>query len=202
MPILAQSDDAESMATFELNRTFGAPILHNLEIEVFTDSHVIRGTVPTRQRRLSDVLNEAENDFLIVSDAELMEFGSKAAPARAEFAQVNLSAVLFVVSDVAVEPLPEMRMTKLSEMALIVVPPFRIAGSIHILPDRDLRQALSELTGRFIPVTGAEYWSDTLGIDRKQAPIVAFNRRRAHVLASQPQSMAASSWTQGDLTER
>jgi hypothetical protein len=198
MPVSRARSHAGAMATYELSTTFGTPVLHDLAVEIYTDSHVIRGTVPTRQRRLSDVLNEAENDFIIVSDAEMTEFGSKANAARAEFAQVNLATVLFAVSDLVVEPLPEMRMQKESERALIVVPPFRIIGSIHVLPDRGLRQALSELTGRFIPVTGAEYWSDTLGVVRTRASMIAFNRQRAHVLASHDE---ADSWAGSPLQD-
>jgi hypothetical protein len=78
------------------------------------------------------------------------------------------------------------------------VPPFRIIGSIHVLPDRGLRQALSELTGRFIPVTGAEYWSDTLGVVRTRASMIAFNRQRAHVLASHDE---ADSWAGSPLQD-
>ena len=50
--------------------------------------------------------------------------------------------------------------------------------------DAILREALSELTGRFVPVTDACYWSDSLGEPKATASFVAFNHARAHVLAS------------------
>ena len=156
-----------------------------LALNLFTDSHVIHGFVETRLKRLSDVLNQAEHDFLVVGDATLEEFGTKGQPTlHAEFAQVNLNTLLFAATDSIVEPQPEMRLVKAPEDALIVVPPFKIVGRIHVLPGRGLREALSELTGRFVPVTDASYWSDSLGEAKVQASFVAFNHARAHVLAS------------------
>ena len=46
-----------------------------------------------------------------------------------------------------------------------------------------LREALSELTGAFIPVTNATYWSDRLGEARRSALLVAVNQRRTQILA-------------------
>jgi hypothetical protein len=68
-------------------------------------------------------------------------------------------------------------------MASISIPPFKITGRIHLLPERDLREALSELTGAFVPVTDATYWSDTVGEARATAPMLAINHSRAQILA-------------------
>jgi hypothetical protein len=156
-----------------------------MQLMLFTDAHVIRGYVETRLRRLSDVLNQAEHDFIVVRDAVMEEFAAKGQPvSRADFAQVNLNSLLFAVTDSIVEPQPELRLVKSAEEALILVPPFKIAGHIHVLPQRDLRDALAELTGRFIPVTGACYWSDALAEPKTAASFIAFNHARAHVLAS------------------
>lgn len=152
-------------------------------LTLYTDSYVIKGTVRTRQHRVTDVLNRAEDDFLIVEDAILEEFGTRGEIDRAPFAQVNLAAVLFAVSDIPVEATPELRTPKVQERALITVPPFRVTGRIHLLPERNLRDALLELTERFVPVTDATYWSDRVGEPRTQAVVVTVNRDRAHILA-------------------
>jgi hypothetical protein len=166
-------------------RPFAIAGPQKLNVTLFTDSHVIRGQVETRLRRLSDVLNQAEHDFIVVGDAAMEELGSTGQPVmRADFAQVNLSSLLFAVTDSIVEPQPEMRLVKSPEDALIVVPPFNLVGRIHVMPDRTLRDALSELTGRFVPVTDACYWSDRLREPKVNASFVAFNHARAHVLAS------------------
>ena len=66
---------------------------------------------------------------------------------------------------------------------MISVPPFKVTGQIHVMPERNLREALNELTGRFIPVTAAAFWSDVLGEARQTAELVAVNHSRAQILA-------------------
>ena len=154
-----------------------------VSLTLYTDAFVIRGTVGTRQRRVSDILNITEHPFLVVEDVTFDEWGSMAQIVRAEYAQVNLDAVLFAVADTAVEPLPELRTPKIQEQALISVPPFKIIGRLHLMPERSLREALSELTGRFVPCTDATYWSDIVGEARTTAQMVAFNHARAQILA-------------------
>ncbi|MEO7663959.1 MAG: hypothetical protein ABIV26_02460 [Candidatus Limnocylindrales bacterium] len=152
-------------------------------LTLYTDAYVVRGSIETRQHRLSDILNLAEDDFLVVADAVLEEFGQPGAAHEASFAQVNLASVLFAVADHPVDALPELRSPKVSETALISIPPFKVTGRIHLLPERALREALLELTGRFIPVTDATYWSDTAGAAKQSAPMVAINHARAQILS-------------------
>ncbi len=152
-------------------------------ITLVTDAYVVRGTILTRHRRITDMLNSADEDFLVLEQATFDEFGSTGIVMQTDFAQVNLGTVLFGVADVRVEPTPELRVPKVSERALISIPPFTITGHIHLMPERSLHQALGELLGRFIPVTDAAYWSDRVGEARTEAAIVAVNHNRAHILA-------------------
>ncbi len=152
-------------------------------LTLYTDAFVIRGSLRTRQGRISDILNQADEDFLVLTDTVVDEYGTRGTSVKSEFAQVNLGAVLFAVADTPVAPRPDLRTPKVSEQALISIPPFRISGRVHLLPERDLREALSELTGRFIPVTDATYWSDSVGEARATAPMVAINHHRAQILA-------------------
>jgi hypothetical protein len=152
-------------------------------ITLVTDAYVVRGTILTRHRRITDMLNSADEDFLVLEQATFDEFGSTGIVMQTDFAQVNLGTVLFGVADVRVEPTPELRVPKVSERALISIPPFTITGHIHLMPERSLHQALGELLGRFIPVTDAAYWSDRVGEARTEAAIVAVNHHRAHILA-------------------
>ncbi len=152
-------------------------------LTLFTDAYVIRGQVATRQRRLTDVLNQADNEFLVLTDVLLDEFGTRSVAVKAAYAQVNLGSVLFAVSETAADGAPDLRTPKIPEQALISIPPFKLVGRIHLIPERDLRNALQGLTGRFVPVTDVTYWSESVGESRKTAPIVAFNRSRAQILA-------------------
>ncbi|HEX2756102.1 MAG TPA: hypothetical protein VHM48_11595 [Candidatus Limnocylindrales bacterium] len=159
----------------------GEPSL--VALTLYTDAFVIRGSIRSRQGRISDILNQADEEFLVLTDTVVDEYGARVTPVKSEFAQVNLGAVLFAVADTSVEARPDLRTPKVSEQALISIPPFRVTGRIHLLPERDLREALSELTGRFIPVTDATYWSDSVGEARATAAMVAINHHRAQILA-------------------
>jgi hypothetical protein len=152
-------------------------------ITLITDAFVVRGTIQTRHRRITDMLNSAEHEFVVLTSATFEEFGSTGQAIQAEYAQVNLGAVLFGVAGDAVEPTPELRVPKVSERALISIPPFTVTGHIHLLPGRDLHEALGDLLGRFIPVTEATYWADRVGEVRQTAMIVAVNHNRAQILA-------------------
>ena len=154
-----------------------------VNLTLYTDAYVIRGRIKTRQRRVTDLLNDAEHNFLVLTDVVMDEFGSRAIAGRAEYVQVNLDTVLFAVADTPIEAVPELRTPKIPEQAMISIPPFQVVGRIHLLPERDLRDALEELTGRFIPVTDAYYWSDSVGEARTQAAMVAINHSRAQILA-------------------
>lgn len=154
-----------------------------VQLVLYTDAFVVRGQVRTRQRRLSDLLNQTDKGFIVLEEASFDEFGSRDSVHRTDYAQVNLAAVLFAVADQPVEALPELRTPKIQERALITIPPFRIVGRIHLMPERDLHDALDELSGRFLPVTEATYWSDKVGEPRQTAPMVAFNHARAQILA-------------------
>lgn len=154
-----------------------------IAMTLYTDSYVIRGTLSTLQRRLSDVLNEADDDFLVLSDATMEALGGRAARHTALHAQVNLAAVLFAVATDSVVALPELTTPKVAETTLISIPPFSVTGQIHLLPERAIEDALRELHGRFLPVTEATYWSDALGEAPLTAPMIAINHARAQILS-------------------
>lgn len=157
--------------------------LRTVSLKMFTDAFTVKGRLETRHRRISDAFNEAKAGFLVLSDVQFDEYRTASAVMRAEFAQVNLASVLFVVSDEVVPPEPALATPKASEEALISIPPFTIRGRIHVLPERPLREGLSELHGEFIPVTNAVYWSDSLGEARTSVAMAAVNHARCQILA-------------------
>ena len=159
----------------------GAP--PKVQLTLYTDAFIIRGSLVTRQRRVTDMLNNAEDKFLVLGEVTSDEYGSRGDTIRAEYAQINLASVLFAVADTVVETPPELRTPKVAEEALISVPPFKVTGHIHVMPERNLREALTELTGKFLPVTDAAYWSDKVGEARQTAALVAVNHERAQILA-------------------
>ncbi len=150
---------------------------------MYTEQLIVRGSVQTAQHRVTDILNQAQDQYLVLEDVTIEEHGSTDAPTRAEFARVNLASVLFAVSLTTVDPIRELRTPKVSEHALLSVPPFRIVGQVHLVTDRSLRASLSELQGAFIPVTDATFWSERVGVARQAVAFVAVNHARAQVFA-------------------
>lgn len=157
--------------------------LRALPLTMYTEQLIVRGTVQTSQHRVTDILNLSQDPYLVLEDVTLEEYGSTDTPLRAEFAQVNLASVLFAVSLTTVEPMRELRTPKVSERALISVPPFRIVGYVHLLPERGLRASLAELHGTFLPVTDATFWAERVGEARQTVAFVAINHARAQVFA-------------------
>jgi hypothetical protein len=158
--------------------------LDRAELTLYTDALIARGAVRTRHRRVTDILNLADEAFLVLEDVTVEEFGDPGQPIRAEYAQINLDAVLFAVANTPVEPSAEMRQPKDPRVAIISIPPFKVVGTIHLMrTGGDLRGALHELTGRFLPVTDAMFWADRVGEARQRALLVAVNHRRAQILA-------------------
>lgn len=154
-----------------------------MDVRLYTDAYVVRGWTSTFQRRLSDLLNAADPDFLVLEEVALEEFRTGDVIRRAPYAQINLNTVLFAVSEQAVESKPEFRIPKVPEKALVIVPPFRITGHIHLPTAVELRHALMGLTGRFLPVTEVTYWSETLREPQASAEMIAVNHARAQIFA-------------------
>ena len=71
----------------------------NAVLTLYTDTFVIKGGLETRQRRVTDMLNLAEDPFIVLADVTFDEFGTLGRTVRADFAQVNLGSILFAVAD-------------------------------------------------------------------------------------------------------
>ena len=154
-----------------------------IHLTLFTDAYTVRGRLDTGHRRLTEALNEATDGFIVLTDVTFDEFRSAANLIRAEYAQINLASVLFLTSEEEIPPDAALAVPRVSEEALISIPPFKIVGRIHLEPDRGLRAGLSELRGRFVPVTQATHWSDALAEARTTVPYLAVNHARSQILA-------------------
>lgn len=161
----------------------GLPSEISHEVTLYTDALAITGTIRTRKRRLSDVLNETEALTLPIEDATFRELGGGTVE-RSAFAYVSLEALLFAVSRQRFPASPQFHVVKVTEQALLSLPPFRVVGRIHLHPGIALRDALAVLPNRFLAVTEATYWSELLDEPRAEVPMVAVNQRRAQVLAA------------------
>ena len=59
-------------------------------ITLVTDAFVVRGTIETRHRRITDMLNSAEHEFLVLANATFDEFGSTGQAIQADYAHARL----------------------------------------------------------------------------------------------------------------
>ena len=48
----------------------------HVALTLFTDAFMVRGTIDTRQRRVTDILNLADDPFLVLSDVTFDEYGT------------------------------------------------------------------------------------------------------------------------------
>ena len=113
-----------------------------VELTLFTDSLVVTGRVTTPHRRVTDILNLAEGPFLVLDQVTVDEHGTRGQMSSLPVAQVNLDTILFAIADSVIEPNPTTGGVK-PAAALISVPPFSVAGNVHLLGDGDARAALA-----------------------------------------------------------
>jgi hypothetical protein len=153
----------------------------SLSLTVVTTQLVIQGTMQTRMRRLTDVLNEPSAEHLILFDSTFMELGSRRAVAGPAVSQVQLDDVLFVHPNTSTESGTEMRTAKQRIRAILLASPFTIEGEIHLPFEAELHQALDGFGGRFVPVTKARYWAYSVAESPNYVDLLVLNHVRAHV---------------------
>ncbi|MGA3058416.1 MAG: hypothetical protein ABSE70_10350 [Candidatus Limnocylindrales bacterium] len=158
----------------------GNPV-QSLPLMVVTAQLIIQGTIQTRLRRLTDVLNEPDVAHLLLLEATFMEVGSRRVVAAAPVGQVQLADVLFVHTTGPSSSSSEMRMPKQAVRATLMAPPFTIEGQIHLSYESELRFALDAYEGRFVPVTSARYWAYGVAESPNFVDLLAVNHARAHV---------------------
>jgi hypothetical protein len=155
--------------------------VQELPLTLVTDKLVIQGTILTRVRRLTDLVNEPDTTSLVLQDVAFMEVGSRRVVASGAAAQVRLSDVLFVHAAESAEPASKMRMPKVPVKATLLLPPFTVEGTIHLPYESELRIALDAYGERFVPVTGAKYWAYGVAEAPNYVELLVVNHARAHV---------------------
>ena len=119
---------------------------NRVELVLYTDALVTHGLVRTGQHRITDILNHSDDAFIILEDVTVEELGHRGETIKADYAQVNLDAVLFAVSNAEVPVMAELRTPKHAPRRSSRCRRSGSSGTIHLLPtENDLRQALVEL---------------------------------------------------------
>jgi hypothetical protein len=152
-----------------------------MSLTLLTDSLVIEGSIVTRLKRLTDVVNEPDATHLLMEGVMVMDLESGRVVARGAHAQVRLSDVLLLHASAPGES-GSMRMPKQPVAGTIVIPPFTVQGTIYLPFETELRMALDSYSERFIPVTDAKYWPKGEGDSPISVDLLVVNHTRAHVI--------------------
>jgi hypothetical protein len=154
-----------------------------LNVTVYTDACVVKGSVAAGQSSLAGIFDGAEDDVLLLSDVTMDEYGSRTGAVRAEFGQINVATVLFAVAGTARDAAEEVLTATAPDQVLVSLPPFRIIGRLEGSGERPLREAVQALRGRFIEIVDAVYSSELAAEARTPASRLAVNRSKAHIIA-------------------
>jgi hypothetical protein len=132
------------------------PAIH--EIIAYTDLLEVRGEVTAwPPRRILDVLNGEQTPYLTVEQASVIPLSQwgKGEPATVQSVVLNKSEVILVwlVRETTVEPPESVTVHKVPQRVIVYTGPFVVQGSIHVLREGTLTQALDAMREAFIAVT-------------------------------------------------
>lgn len=159
--------------------SFNPPLA--LELTLVTPSLVIEGTFHTRLRRLSDVLNEAGTEHLILSGARVMDLGSRRVVAGPGVVRVQLNDVLFAHRNAPADAGAEMWTSMQPVKSVLLVSPFTIEGQIHLGYESEMIRALDAQASSFITVSAATYWAYSVAESPKEVDQLLVSREKTHV---------------------
>lgn len=153
-----------------------------LAVRLYTDACVVRGSISTTAADVYGLLTRGDAEVLELEDVRVAEHTTSEL-LELPFSRIAVGTILFGVSDDPDSSAAAIEIPAVPEKALLIVPPFRLTGFIHHANAVELRSALQASTGRFLPLSGAAYWSDSLREPRTAAELVVVNRERVQVLA-------------------
>jgi len=127
-------------------------------VEIYLPSAVIRGTLVTKQERLTDHLNlRGEDQVLSLQDVQFEDLQGNAAPESGKNMIVYVHQVMFVV-DLGIAPAMSvadaatLRVKRESREVCLGVGPFWLQGKVHLPPGAELG-SFAQGKIHFIPLT-------------------------------------------------
>ena len=168
----------------------GAQGGREIEIEVFTESDVIKGRLSTSEARLSDTLNYELPHVLVLANASSPPLERPDEPPdRSAFAHLNTLSIVFTVS-LTPEPSLEKRqqssrfdyVEKEPHQAVVSAPPFRFEGRLHLPKEDDVERSLWALTPSFVPLTDVTVRLTGHSDLTWHREVVILNRRKAQIM--------------------
>jgi hypothetical protein len=166
-----------------------------LDVILYTSFRIVSGVLSLpRSTRLSDRMNDPEDDFLCITDHWIIDLqkGPLAPVSVGEpwFVHRQEIMLLHQVSSSQAEPstmgTPEKRVPKRAVPIDAYVGPFRVRGDLYVSPDSDIATLLNHRVGAFFPMTSVQISLPTReDMDVVQAPFALINRNRL-IITKQP----------------
>ncbi len=154
-----------------------------VEVDVYTASYRVSGTVQTRFMRVAEILNQLSGAHLEVEHATFSEHADDSGALGAPSVLVAVEQVLLMVADLPAGVTPsEMRIPKRPVRAQLAIPPLLVTGNVHVPVGSRPVDGLLNATERFLPMTEVSLTSAAHPHLERTAPVVALRRDRAHLL--------------------
>jgi len=132
------------------------PAIH--QIVAYTDQLEVRGVVRAwPPRRILDVLNSTQTPYLTVEDAAVLPLSrwGKAQPASAPAITLNKveTILVWLVRESGVPPSELVTVHKVPQRVIAYAGPFVAQGTMHIITEATLSQALDVASEQFVALT-------------------------------------------------
>jgi hypothetical protein len=156
------------------------PAVH--DIVAYTDSLEVRGVAKAwPPRRILDVLNSTQTPYLTVEDAAVMPLSrwGKAQPASAPAIILNKAEIVLVwlVRESGVPASELSTVHKVPQNVITYAGPFVARGTMHIIREANLSQALDVTSEQFVALTNPSVLSLSVeGISLEGGLVLCLNR--------------------------
>ena len=161
----------------------GLSATRGVEVDLLTDAYRISGTVNTRFGRVTDILNQLPGDHLAIEHATISEHADPTATLAAPSAIVAIASILLLSAPGLIgEASSEMRIPKRAVKAMLMLPPLRITGTVHVPIGGRPLDGLLNVTDRFLAMTGVTIASGAFPQLGRNVGAAAISRPRAEIL--------------------
>ena len=161
----------------------GLGAVRQVEVDLITDAYRITGTVQTRFGRVTDILNQLLGAHLTVEHATISEHADPSATLAAPSAIVEAASILLMTAPgLTGEASSDMRIPKRAVKAMLVVPPLRVTGTVHVTIGGRPLDGLLNVTDRFLAMTDVTIQSGAHPELGRTVEAAAINRVRAQIL--------------------
>lgn len=152
-------------------------------VEIYTSAYRITGTIHTPFRRVAEILNQLPSAHVTIEEASIAEYAAAGSTTRVGTAHVAVDEILSMAAPgIAGQPRAEMRVEKEPATAVLLLPPLRLAGTVHVPVGSRAIDGFLNVAERFVPMTGVRLTSAAYPELEREIPILAVRRDRAQVM--------------------